>query len=87
MPVKSGDRFTATIRIIKSRGISYGRALGDMGPHERSSIRIKETPGVFQIEISARDPAALRATINSALKDLHVLESVPAPEVPHLGKK
>ena len=88
MPAKSGDhRFTATIRIIKSRAISYRKALGDMSPHERSSIRIKETSKLLQIDISARDPAALRATLNSALKDLHVVESVSAPEVPLLGKK
>ncbi|HVC57944.1 MAG TPA: KEOPS complex subunit Pcc1 [Candidatus Acidoferrales bacterium] len=77
MPAKSGgSRFAATIRITKAKGISYGAALGDMSPHERSSVKIKETATQLQIEITAKDAAALRATLNSALKDLHVTESV-----------
>jgi len=77
LPAKSGgSRFAATIRITKAKGTSYRAALGEMSPHERSSVKVTETAAQLEIEITAKDAAALRATLNSALKDLHVAESV-----------
>ena len=77
MPPKpeSGYRFSATIKISKASATDYKKALGEIRAHERSSITIKETESILQIDVRARDAAALRATINSALKDLHVADS------------
>ncbi len=69
-------RFAAAIRVAKTKGISYRRALGGISSHERSKVRIKETAKLLQIDITAKDAAALRASLNSMLKDLHVVESV-----------
>lgn len=71
-----GRSFTATITITKKASASYKMALGEIKAHERSTISIKETPSVLRIDVAARDPAALRATINSVLKDLQVADSV-----------
>ncbi|MDE1810540.1 MAG: CTAG/PCC1 family protein [Candidatus Micrarchaeota archaeon] len=71
-----GHMYSATIRINKASSASYKKALGEIKAHDRSRIAIKETSSLLQIDIHAKDAAALRATINSALKDLHVVESV-----------
>lgn len=73
MPVKLGSGFTASIRLIKPERVSYKKILGDLNQHGRSGVRIKETQTTLQIDISAKDAAALRAALNSILKDISVV--------------
>ncbi len=70
--------YTCLIKVTKDSKINYKRILGSTNSvrYKRSQISIKEKAEDLEIKISAKDAGALRATINSVLRDLHVIEQL-----------
>jgi|GEM_PF-1162974 tRNA threonylcarbamoyladenosine modification (KEOPS) complex Pcc1 subunit len=68
------------IRLVvpKDPKINYKRLLNNQTNHERSNTAIKEQKETLIIEITAKDLTALRASANSILRDLQVIEATKA---------
>ena len=66
----------AVIVVGKYPGINYKGALGPTGSrrHARSTLDVAESKGRLRITITAKDATALRASINSMLRDLQIIE-------------
>jgi len=63
------------IFIDKEPKLHYARILGKNIGHSRSTVKIKEEGSKLIIEITAKDTTALRATTNSILRDLQVIDA------------
>ncbi|MGC8495635.1 MAG: KEOPS complex subunit Pcc1 [Candidatus Micrarchaeia archaeon] len=80
MPKQSKDGSVqpahATIEI--EGGAKYIRILGmkKSSRYKRSTMTIKKSEDALHIEIAAHDITALRATVNSALRDLQVASAI-----------
>jgi tRNA threonylcarbamoyladenosine modification (KEOPS) complex Pcc1 subunit len=61
--------------IAKDPKINYRKILGNSLKHERSTTAIKEEKETLIVEITAADLTALRASANSILRDLQVIEA------------
>ena len=66
--------YTCAISIPKKGRLNYKKILGDSREHKRSGIKISETPVSLKIEISAKDATAMRASMNSIMRDIQVIE-------------
>ena len=71
-------KYTTTIMIPKSLKINYGKALGELREHKRSGMKIQETQTTIKITIETNDLTALRASANSIIRDISVIESAKA---------
>jgi len=76
----------AEITLLKQRGIDYKKALASQSERApgRSSTKITSTEKTLKIAISAEDFTALRASINSIMREIQVLNSMNGL---HLNKK
>lgn len=63
------------ITLPKDGSISYTKILGKFPIQKRSTIIIKESKTTLIISIKAKDATALRASTNSILRDLQVIEA------------
>lgn len=63
------------ITLEKEKDLNYTKILGKNIGHSRSTIKIKEGKTELIIEIYANDATALRASANSILRDLQVIEA------------
>jgi len=62
--------------VIKKRSkLNYSRILGKGREHRRSSTKLKESKDRIIVEIAAKDLAALRASANSILRNIQVIEA------------
>jgi tRNA threonylcarbamoyladenosine modification (KEOPS) complex Pcc1 subunit len=74
-------RYYAVLKLERIKGLDYKKFFDKKYSYKRSSIRIKGTSSKIVFEISAEDPTALRASINSLLGDIQVIEAVS--KTPH----
>jgi len=75
MGLASKNRMHLKLIIEKKPSLNYSKILGAAKKHTRSDTKLKELKGTLIIEISATDLAALRASANSILRDIQVIES------------
>ncbi len=80
MAQKATNRIRLKLTIKKGTPLNYSRILGASKIHKRSSTKLKESEENLIIEISATDIAALRASSNSILRDIQVIEATGAPQ-------
>lgn len=69
------NKISLKIILAKEPKINYARMLGKNAKHDRSAVKIKEGSKELVIEITAKDATALRASANSILRDLQVIEA------------
>ncbi|MCL5262488.1 MAG: hypothetical protein M1390_01460 [Candidatus Marsarchaeota archaeon] len=69
------NRYTARITIAKRLPIKYSKMVGSYKAYRRSSISTKESTHSISISIAANDVTALRASLNSVMRDIHIIES------------
>jgi len=69
------DSFQLTLILNKESGLNYKSLLNTETRHERSKITINEKGKNIIVEITASDATALRASANSILRNLQVIES------------
>lgn len=72
---KKAAKVSITLVLEKTDRLSYSRTLGRKIRHDRSNIFLKETAGKLTITIKAKDLTALRASANSILRDMQVIEA------------
>jgi tRNA threonylcarbamoyladenosine modification (KEOPS) complex Pcc1 subunit len=70
--------YRAEITLHKENGAEYRKilALSEGGGRTRSSTKATESSGTLTITITASDIVALRASINSIMRDLQVIAAV-----------
>ncbi|MGA2799795.1 MAG: KEOPS complex subunit Pcc1 [Candidatus Micrarchaeaceae archaeon] len=73
--MKSGANLTLKLLVKKDPKIKYLKILSQKGSRERSTISLKEQRVNLIIEIKAKDATALRASVNSILRDLQAIEA------------
>jgi tRNA threonylcarbamoyladenosine modification (KEOPS) complex Pcc1 subunit len=77
------NRYVANISIEKANpSIRYTELITKNRAYKRSSIRSTENKNRVHFSISATDATALKATINSVLGELSVIESVLRAKIP-----
>ena len=69
------NRYAARITITKHLPIKYSKMIGSYKAYRRSKISTKEGAHSISISIAANDATALRASLNSVMRDIHVIES------------
>lgn len=76
----ANSNIALTLILNKTEKLNYSRILGKRSvKHDRSSTVLKETPSKLTITIKASDATALRASANSVLRDLQIIESTKFP--------
>lgn len=65
----------AEITIIKAPTVSYLKVMGAKRSYKRSSVNITETKSELRIHVAADDPTALKASINSILNEIEIVEN------------
>ncbi len=70
-PIKA---YVASIAIPKIRDTSYITILGNQREQKRSGVSIAEREGSLEISITAKDITALRASMNSIMRDIQAVE-------------
>jgi tRNA threonylcarbamoyladenosine modification (KEOPS) complex Pcc1 subunit len=68
-------KISLKIVLDKEPKLNYSKILGKNLGHSRSAIKITESKSALTIEITAKDATALRASANSILRDLQVIEA------------
>ncbi len=71
----SANSYKATITIAKRLPIEYKGVIGGYKAYRRSSISTKEDKASISISIAADDATALRASLNSIMRDIRIIES------------
>ena len=66
---------SAILKIAKRRGLRYKSIIGAQRSYKRSKVLIKESDSEIEIRVTALDPGALKASINSVLKDIETIEN------------
>ena len=61
--------------IAKEPSLNYIRILGKNTKHSRSSVKLKEDESTLTIEIVSKDTTSMRASANSILRDLQVIDA------------
>ncbi|MDE1857103.1 MAG: hypothetical protein KGH98_03405 [Candidatus Micrarchaeota archaeon] len=64
----------AEITVTKSAGVNYLKVIGSKREYKRSSVSMSETKTEITVRIKAEDPTALKASINSVLNDIEIVE-------------
>jgi tRNA threonylcarbamoyladenosine modification (KEOPS) complex Pcc1 subunit len=80
--MKDEARYEAVVTMRKTGKINYTKLIGKLTTYKRSSIALAETPAAFTVKITASDPAALKSSLNSVIKDIQVIESVRKVKIP-----
>ncbi len=75
-------KYTATMLVPKKIGTSYSRLLGQSRRHERSSLRIRDAGPMLEVKIETSDITALRASMNTVMRDIQVIEGAAAATAP-----
>lgn len=78
--------YSAKILIKKGSDTSYKRIIGSIKEHSRSKISIKETAKELQINIETDDITALRASINTVIRDIQVIDAASMAGFHKTGK-
>ncbi len=71
----------------KDTSLSYKELLASPRSYKRSSIEVKESKGGVTFTVTAADVTALRASINSVLRDIKVVEGAATAPIPQKRKK
>lgn len=75
--------YKVTMVLLKKEPALYTKIIGKARQYERSDMQVKESKNRITISITANDLAAMKASINSVMRDLQTLENVvgslPAP--------
>jgi tRNA threonylcarbamoyladenosine modification (KEOPS) complex Pcc1 subunit len=61
--------------LVKEPNINYSRIFKKQIQHQRSTVTVSQTKRHLVIEIKARDATALRASANSLIRNLQVIEA------------
>jgi tRNA threonylcarbamoyladenosine modification (KEOPS) complex Pcc1 subunit len=64
-----------TIIVEKEKGLYYAKIINKQTKRSRGDVSIKENKQKLTIQINASDATALRASANSILRDLQVIEA------------
>jgi tRNA threonylcarbamoyladenosine modification (KEOPS) complex Pcc1 subunit len=81
-------RYQAQISMQKSNTkIKYAELISNQKTYKRSTIQFKEHPNSLKFIIKANDTTALRATINSILKEIYLIENVLKVKIPQNKKR
>ena len=72
---RNAANFKLKLLIKKDPKINYLKIISQSRKKERSTTNIKEQGGKLIIEIGAKDATSLRASANSILRDLQVIEA------------
>ncbi|MDE1870685.1 MAG: CTAG/PCC1 family protein [Candidatus Micrarchaeota archaeon] len=75
MPREAVNPLKLDLVIRKTDEVNYSKILGDNKRHRRSAISIRENGKMLIIEIKASDLTALRASANSILRNLQVINA------------
>lgn len=80
--------YSASLRLRKLfPGMSYGKLLSKGREYNRSSISMRESASAVDFTIEARDATALRASVNSVLRDIGIVEEASTARIPQKRKK
>ncbi|ASI14241.1 N6-threonylcarbamoyl-adenosine(37)-tRNA synthase dimerization module Pcc1 [Candidatus Mancarchaeum acidiphilum] len=71
---KNKFRYYARITIPYDKFITESRVEGNLESYDRAKVNISKSENLLQINISATDISALRASFNSITRDLSVIE-------------
>jgi hypothetical protein len=75
--------YSATLAVRKrAPGLKYGPLLSVSRQYKRSSIRLKESKDSVDFAVDAEDATALRAALNSVLRDIKVIEAAATARIP-----
>lgn len=66
--------YSCTVIIPKKARISYKRIMGNIREHKRGGLSISETATTLKVIITAKDATAMRASVNSIIRDVQVIE-------------
>lgn len=74
---------------LQKRGpsLNYKGLLASGRPYKRSSIDIRESDSGITFTVRASDITALRASVNSVLRDIKVVEAAASAAIPQKRKK
>jgi tRNA threonylcarbamoyladenosine modification (KEOPS) complex Pcc1 subunit len=64
------------LTLAKRHGIDYAKIIGKGKKHSRSSMLVREKGDMLIVEINSGDITALRASANSLLRDIQVINSI-----------
>ncbi len=67
---------SASVTIQKRKGLNYTGMLVQTGKYKRSRMSVSDLGKTLKVVVTATDTTALRASLNSLLRDLQVVESV-----------
>lgn len=80
--------YSAVLAVRKrAPGLDYGRLLSGSRDYKRSSMRLKESKESVNLTVEADDATALRATLNSVLRDIKVIEAAATARIPQKRKR
>lgn len=80
--------YSATLSIRKqSPEIRYGTLLSYSKGRKRSAIGCRELKGSIYFTIEAKDATALRAALNSVLRDIKIIEAAASARIPQKRKR
>ena len=66
----------AKVLIPKRKDLDYTGMLVQTSKYKRSSMSVRDLGSALEVVVTATDTTALRASLNSLLRDLQVIESV-----------
>ncbi len=82
------NRYAADILVEKSNpNLRYLELVTKSRAYKRSSVKFRETKNSIRFSISAADATALKATLNSIMGELSVVESVLKAKIPQKQKR
>ena len=68
-------KFIMRLILEKERGLDYSYILTNSKKYNRSTLRINNRGNSLILEITAKDTTALRASANSVLRDMQIIEA------------
>lgn len=79
---------SAVLRIQKGDpSLDYKSLLGASRAYKRSSMSVRESAREITFTIEASDATALRASVNSVLRDIKIVEGAATAPIPQKRKK
>ena len=67
--------YKSRISISKTSPLDYSKVLGRPRMYKRSTVKFSETPSTIKIFVVAGDATAMRAALNSIMRDIQVIEA------------
>lgn len=80
-------RINSEITIKKGHKAHYTKIIGKQKEHKRSRTIMSEDDNSIYIKIDAEDIPAMRASINSVMRDVQTIESAAGKTVPKTKAK